>query len=321
MCEAYLKARGKLLERAEQYGEKALYGLCKDLSDAYRQAEKSNGGVKLRLTREQALAYALLRMPPTYAAARRAMELLAAEGDFHIKSLLDAGAGTGSAYFAAKEVFGIEEAHLIEREEGMAELLKELTQGENCTCHRGDMRALPFPKADLAVASYALLELPEADREAVLKKLYEAADLVLIVEPGTSAGYERICSYKRILKKQGAEMLAPCPDMEECRLKGDWCQFTVRVQRNAAMRRVKNAELGYEDENFLFLAVSKAGKAKDEGGRLIKRPKFGKARAEYTVCTPKGVEQEVLYKRDAYYKEAKKLRIGDRFLEVRHDRT
>src|SRR6185437_3435636 len=73
--------------------------------------------------------------------------------------------------------------------------------------------------ADLVVASYVVGEM-NADRQAALADLMWAAtrDTLLVVEPGTPAGYQRILDLRRRLIAQGAHVLAPCPHNGECPL-------------------------------------------------------------------------------------------------------
>ena len=67
-----------------------------------------------------------------------------------------------------------------------------------------------LPRADLVTLSYVLGELSEVDQSAVLERVAgAAAELVVIVEPGTPAGYRRILAARSALLAAGLTVLAP----------------------------------------------------------------------------------------------------------------
>ena len=88
-------------------------------------------------------------------------------------------------------------------------------------------------------------------------------DTLLVVEPGTPAGYARIIALREHLIAAGAHVAAPCPHDGHCPLAApDWCHFTQRLQRSRAHKQVKGAELPFEDEKFcLCRADARAGRA------------------------------------------------------------
>ncbi len=84
-------------------------------------------------------------------------------------------------------------------------------------------------------------------------------DTLLIVEPGTPSGYQRILDARAQLIKNGAHVIAPCPHDDACPLvKPDWCHFSQRLQRSRVHKQLKSAELPYEDEKFIYVALSRA---------------------------------------------------------------
>ena len=73
---------------------------------AISQAYRSGGGSGRIKKSEDALAYALARMPATYAAIAASLNALTEVApDFTPQSLLDIGAGPGTATWAAAEAF------------------------------------------------------------------------------------------------------------------------------------------------------------------------------------------------------------------------
>ena len=121
------------------------------------------------------------------------------------------------------------------------------------------------PAADLVIASYVINELDDAPRAALADLMWaKTRDTLLVVEPGTPAGTQRILDLRRRLIAQGAHVIAPCPHDAECPLVApDWCHFTQRLPRSRAHKQLKAAELPYEDEKFIYVALSRAplGKA------------------------------------------------------------
>ena len=91
-----LDARLHGLSRSDAAGRSAI------ISKTYRDG----GGSGAIASEADALAYALARMPATYAAVTASLNALAAiTPDFAPKSLLDVGAGPGTASWAAAEAF------------------------------------------------------------------------------------------------------------------------------------------------------------------------------------------------------------------------
>jgi ribosomal protein RSM22 (predicted rRNA methylase) len=84
------------------------------LSDRYRQ-ERRDGALHID-SRREALAYIAVRMPATYAAVRASLDAIAqARPDFAPTTLLDVGAGPGTALWAAADCWpGLSDALLIE---------------------------------------------------------------------------------------------------------------------------------------------------------------------------------------------------------------
>ena len=77
---------------------------------------------------DDALAYALARMPATYAATLEALErLVEAMPNFAPRSLLDIGCGPGTASFAAVQAFpGLDQITLLDRNGPFLDLARTL---------------------------------------------------------------------------------------------------------------------------------------------------------------------------------------------------
>ena len=100
------------------------------------------------------------------------------------------------------------------------------------------------------------MSLGEPERSRLVEKAWEATSrALLLVEPGTPAGFEIIRAAREQLIAAGAFIGAPCPHETPCPMAaGDWCHFAVRVERTRLHRQAKGGDLGYEDEKFSFVA-------------------------------------------------------------------
>jgi ribosomal protein RSM22 (predicted rRNA methylase) len=151
---------------------------------------------------------------------------------------------------------------------------------------------------DLVILAYSLNELGPNVRRSVLARLWQAtADTLVIVEPGTPAGWQRILAARRQLIDGGAQVMAPCPHALACPLlPPDWCHFAARVARSRLHRQAKAAEVPWEDEKFSYVAVSRVPAA-GGGARVIARPRKASGRVTLKLCRADGSADEQLFSR------------------------
>lgn len=272
---------------------------------------------------DEAASYAAYRMPATYAAVRSC--LLQAEDRLEpIGSVVDVGAGTGAASWAVADVLSPARFTMLEQSPAASAVGAALARSSPVPALRdaqwqswraSALRA-EVPPADLAVAAYVFAELDDATQATVLDAMLDAAPTVLVVEPGTPAGYARVIEVRRRLLAAGRTIVAPCPHQAECPLvdRDDWCHFGSRVTRSARHRRLKEGSLSYEDEKFSFvLAGPGAARAPDRHSRIIRRPVQRKGMVDLMLCRSDGTAgPEVASKRAGErYKVARKAEWGD----------
>jgi ribosomal protein RSM22 (predicted rRNA methylase) len=290
-------------------------------ADAISRTYRVGGGSGGIRTGTDALAYALARMPATYAAVAASLNAVTEiNPDFAPASLLDIGAGPGTATWAASEAFAsLDTFTLLDANTVLRDLATELTQSYprlgNMRYESGDARKLLAAalEADMVVASYVINELGENDRAALADAMWaKTRDTLLVVEPGTPAGYARIIDLRARLIAKGAHVIAPCPHDAACPLtKPDWCHFTQRLQRSRAHKHLKAADLPYEDEKFSYVALSRTPPAQ-RPVRMLAQPLVTKIAVTAKICTPDGIEATSIPHRDkAAYKRAKKWDWGD----------
>jgi len=297
---------------------KKLISASNDISSRYRN--ESGSGKSLISSETEALAYAVVRMPATIAAAGSAMEYAAERFDGEITSMLDVGAGTGACCWAAAELFpDIEQITCLEREKEMLSFGKKLMHDGDfpieCEWINKDVTS-PFDnKADLVTASYVLNELSAEKRELLVRKLWDSAiKLLVIVEPGTPVGFKNLLDVRNILLNSGAKILAPCPHNNACPLpEDDWCHFTARTARTKLHKQLKGGDAPYEDEKYCYIAAVKDDVAPSMS-RVIRHPKIESGKITLKLCTKEGISEKIVTKKDgALFKAARKSDSGDEF--------
>ncbi|NYI06867.1 small ribosomal subunit Rsm22 family protein [Allostreptomyces psammosilenae] len=288
------------------------------------------------------VAYAAYRMPATYAAVRFALgQLQRSAADWAPATHVDVGGGTGAASWAVADAWpGLHRQTVLDWSEPALELGRRLARSADRPALRGASwqrrvigPGLSLPDADLVTVSYVLGELTAAGREAVVAEAAARGRVVLVVEPGTPAGYERVREARDRLLAAGLTVLAPCPHDGACPIVAgrDWCHFAVRVNRSAVHRQLKGASLSYEDEKFSYVAACRtpvparaaadAAPAADAStapaagpaGRVLRHPTIRKGMVGLRLCTAEeGIRPVNVTKRHGQlYREARDLAWGE----------
>lgn len=298
----------------------ALTDAREQLTSRYRERET----LTFMTTQAHRQTYLATRLPATYAAVRDALEAVKARlPDRPIKSLIDLGAGPGTAMWAASHVFPeIEQITLIEQDSELIAIGKRLASYsqkqalKQATWRQGNLLELKeLPKADLLVLSYSIGELPADKQQPLIDLCYQQSDQVLaIIEPGTPVGFERIRAIRRHLISKGGQLVAPCPHAVACPMpEGDWCHFSVRLERSFFHRRLKGGSLGYEDEKYSYVAVTKSPCSLPET-RVLRSPQKRSGHILLTLCTSEGIKHEIISKKmGEAYRWARKSEWGSPF--------
>lgn len=291
------------------------------LTTKYRNPSRHDKLITFMETDLERLSYLVTRMPATYAVIEEVLnEILRRMPNLEINSLLDLGSGPGTAYFAAVNVFHeLNKISLIEQDSGLIKLgksLEKLSELEtSATWKQGNITNLTeLESYDLVTISYAMNELQPQDRLELITKGFNAASKVLvIIEPGTREGFAIIRDVRAQLIAMGAHPVAPCPHAFKCPMPDtDWCHFSKRVSRTKAHRHLKDGTLGYEDEKFSYIAVSKSEVVLPDA-RIIRHPDKHSGHTIFKLCAKEGeLVSRTISKRDGLlYKKARKLDWGD----------
>lgn len=268
------------------------------ISRGYRAGAVSEGVVR---DGSDALAYAVSRMPATYAATREVLgRLMERVPGFAPVSALDAGCGPGTASFALADAFpAIAAITQLDRNTAFLALACELAAEaglaglETPRQVQADLTGIErlSDPADLVVLSYALTELADAALPRLLAALWAGCTgALVIVEPGTPEGYRRVLAARGVLLASGARIAAPCPHEAACPLVApDWCHFAVRLPRSRDHRAAKGATLAYEDEKFAYLVAVRGVLYEPAAeARILDRPEVTKIGLAAKVCAPDG---------------------------------
>jgi len=290
----------RIAERAGKAGSASLKRAAEEMSDAYRA-----GKVPPRsTTTESTAAYLVTRMPATYAAARAVLrETHRLLGGREISSVLDLGAGSGAASLAALEEYPAAAVTLIDRDWALLEAARQWLPQARAMAE--DVARMPtLAPHDLVMLAYSAGEIAKLP----LAKLWKAARVALvIIEPGTPRGFAVVRAARSELLAAGAHMIAPCPGEGACPVVDpDWCHFAARVERSSLHRRIKGADLGYEDEKYSYVALAREP-VTPALARIVGRPRHRPGLIELDTCTPGGLTTVRASKRDR-----------DRFRTARH---
>jgi ribosomal protein RSM22 (predicted rRNA methylase) len=313
--------REAIARELEGVSRKDLAASARRTSEAYRAGRGSAGVIR---GREDALAYALARLPATYAACAVVFAEAARLAPAYAPTrLLDAGCGTGAASWAAAQIWPLQGATWLDASAPFLDLAGRLAREGPEPLRAPQVLAADlaspraWPSADLVVASYALAEIAPERQAPAVRGLWAACDgLLALVEPGTPAGFQRILAARDLLIAEGADVLAPCPHARACPLASpDWCHFSIRLPRSRDHLMMKDAEVPYEDEKFAYLVAARPGIAPAaRSARVLAPPRAGKGSTVFKLCGADGLETRTVARRDKpAFAAARRLGWGDLF--------
>lgn len=334
--------RDAVEELAAAIPQRDLARAAAELSDAYRAGNYSRAPLDSAARR---IAYLVQRMPATYAACARVFEEIRSLAPaFAPKKMLDLGAGPGTASLAAAGQWPeLEIATRVERDVDLimaGERIAKALGHPSVTNFYWEKDGLPeflrtlkldsdeYPEStvnarrsngfDIVVFSYVLGEVPAlVQRRLLLDAWRFCRAMIVLLEPGTPRGFSNVLAARDLLGPLGAHILAPCPrsDPHTCPMAaaGDWCHFAQRVERSSLHRQLKGGELGYEDEKFSYVVLSRQP-LPTASARVIRHPSIRKGHVELQLCTPSGLERITVGKsQKERYRAARKAEWGDAF--------
>ena len=106
-----------------------------------------------------------------------------------------------------------------------------------------------------------------------------------MIEPGTTAGYERVLAVRAAVIAAGGSTLAPCPHDEPCPLpEGTGATSRPGSPRSRTHRLAKGAERGFEDEKFAYAVLTRSPTPLPTA-RVIRRPDLRPGHVVLDLCT------------------------------------
>jgi ribosomal protein RSM22 (predicted rRNA methylase) len=290
-----------------------------ELTSSYK--EGSTGGPAINSAAKLG-AYLQVRMPATFAANWRVFQEIAAlTPEWQPSSVLDLGAGPGTAMWAAAEILrSVKSFNLVERDRKISEAGRRLAQSSQTQAVReavwmqADLAENAAASADLVVISYAIGELAPQQRRSAMEFAWSRAErMLVIITPGTPADFRTILDARAQLLELGAHLLAPCPQESACPMEdgSDWCHFAQRLERTSDHRRLKSGALGYEDEKFSYIVASRDGAGKATA-RILRHPQKHSGHVQLRLCTGTALVQMTVTKsQKENYRRARKAEWGD----------
>jgi len=251
--------------------------------------------------RADALAYALARAPATFAVNDAALRRLAdVWPDFAPATLLDVGAGPGTASWAARAHWPAIAITMIDANAALRDLAAHLLPGAAVLA--GDIGHVAA-RADLVTASYVLAELPVDAAAQTARHLWQAADqALLLVEPGTPDGFARIRAARAALIADGAHIAAPCTHDNACPMRSDqnkvddWCHFSQRLARSRDHMALKDAAVPFEDERYSYVIAIRDKRS--QGARILAPVLEQKPGLTFKLCDASGLRAHLVPARD-----------------------
>lgn len=280
------------------------------LSQGYRAFDNASLG----MSKEDVDAYLVGRLPLTYAVCAHLLEMISSYFSSSI-SVIDYGSGPGTAILAIHSAFSDKDVTYVGVEEKQAMIDAASFISSKLNMHasfvKHDVCYKPSSSFDLAIVSYVLNEL--SDQKDFFHHILFHHDSILVIEPGTPDGTKRILELRDMAIEAGMHIVMPCPHEMECPLKEPkWCHFFKRVERSKILKTIKGGTLGYEDEKFMYLFLSKKHSSSSRGV-VLEKPKILPHMVELNVCAKTGqIEKVPIMKKDKEaFKSAKKLDWGD----------
>ncbi len=275
------------------------------ISKTYR-----DGGNSGAITSEtDALAYALARMPATYAAVAACLNALQ-DITARLRAadpLLDVGAGPGTASWAAAEAFPTLAAFtLLDANPALRTLALEFAKGSSrFSAASYELGPAHAPLAQADEADLVDRELPDrrARREPNAAISSDAMwaktrDTLLIIEPGTPAGYARIIAARAQLIAAGAHVAAPCPHDAQCPLAAARLVSFLPAPRPLARAQADQGRRRAVRGREVLLCRADASAARAASLPRAGAADAGKAEIAAKLCTPDGLAVAKVPRRD-----------------------
>ncbi|CAK4645372.1 hypothetical protein LEN26_005058 [Aphanomyces euteiches] len=283
---------------------------------------------------QETLAYLAFEMDGVYSSLHHVFRQM--DKSFKPKSMLDFGAGPGTASWVAKEFYdkSLNEYRLVEPSQSMVDAAQVTMEGFRGLSFRKSLSEMKREIAkgkqyDLIVVSFVLSEITnDFERIAIVSTLWSLlADKgrLVFVDRGNSWGSLQVRSARQFIldslttnaddlaasddvspRIQGGRILGPCPHHRECPMKeGEWCHFAQRSPKVVQPRLPTTQRwAGYGSMKFSYLVLEKSKEFDSEESeapstlaRLTRGPILSTRHVTLDLCLPKGeLERRIVTK-------------------------
>ena len=278
---------------------------------------KYDSGSSTPIIKDQldAYIYAVYRFPATY---KVCSDIFSNYSLSEVSTVIDVGAGSGAASLALSYYYPHARYYLLESNIYMKNVgLDLLSSFNNMSYIDYDINKSNLDiKGNMVLASYVYNELDKLGRINLINKMINMSNhYLLFIEPGTPIGYKNILEIKDYLSSYRYSILGPCPNIYNCPLKSiesRWCHYSSRVSRSKLVKDLKEGDVPYEDEKYIYLLIDISTSEIEPTSRIISNPKINKGYVELVLCTSNGLKNIKVTKKDKeLYKIAKKKIVGD----------
>ncbi|GLD94423.1 hypothetical protein PINS_up003034 [Pythium insidiosum] len=262
----------------------------------------------------ETMAYLAQDVEATYACAHQVFsQLQTRRPDFAPTSVLDFGAGPGTASWVAREFFGdsLERFRVLEPSQSMVDAAEHLLDGFPGLSVRRSLSEMKREiqnglQFDLVVVNFVLSEITnDLERVTIMSALWELlADrgVLVVVDRGSTWGSHQVRSARQFIldavseeDDERVQILAPCPHHLECAATGNtWCHFAQRSPRVQYPRDATNKRWhGHKVSKFSYVVMEKNGRVPkrekpEQLARLIRGPLLANRHVHLDLCMPNG---------------------------------
>lgn len=281
-------------------------------------------------------AFASVALPAHFSAITSVLEHVKhrLEPEWSINNVIDWGAGMGSGLWASLYAFqarlliqDVEDSKVansrltsyigIDKREGLVRIGKRLLQNLDLgalslswqkSFQEGDKVQGSLGHNTLALSAFTLSSLPTPiARKALVKEMWESgADVIVLIDHGTKAGFESIAQAREYLLRRkesadsethtenssGCHVIAPCPHDGACPLHHPGstrlvCGFSQRLQRPSFIRRTKHSGVGHEDVEYSYIAIRRGPRPIASDVKLGRVGEVGKRDLDQKAASPR----------------------------------
>lgn len=268
----------------------------------------------------ETLAFLAYEMEGTFACTHAVFsELRKRLPEFQPTSVLDFGAGPGTASWVAKDFYGdqVQKYRVVEPSQSMVDAAEVLLEGFPGLSVRRSIADMTRDinagnRYDLIVVSYVFSDITnDFERVATTSALWELLSdngCLVVVDRGSPWGSHHVRSARQFIldsvaedeeSNEAARIIAPCPHHFECPAAGStWCHF---VQRSPIVSKPREATPkrwhGQKGSKFSYMIMQKTRKGSDEAkaatekqpvARMLRGPLLATRHVHLDLCTPEG---------------------------------